>query len=347
MTTIDVDAALNEVLDHEYDPPNTPLQPVVERPAPYIAAVPVSRLFADSTYQRDLDTHRVDKMAADFQIALVGIIEVSLRDGGVCAILDGQHRWGAVKANAFGSADEDPHVPCRIHTGLTVTEEADLYHRLNTTRRSLTGWDRWVARRGAGDPAALAIEACAARNDIVIGMHAGTNVLRATKACENVVALGGIALLDEVLGLIRKTWPDDQAGFDAAIVYGLGHVLDGYTRDELDIERLVATLSGIVPRQLTARAAAVRELHKGTMDRLAAHVIVDRYNATKGGRLQPFFERVRPVSKTKTAQAKSRDQKRQQVLAWAKETNWSGRQDRVTPKLVAAYEAAHGRGENQ
>lgn len=342
---IDVDAALADVLDHEYDPTPATTAPA-ERPAPFVAALRCSNLFADPTYQRDLDTHRVDKMAAAYDVALVGIIEVSGRPDGRHAILDGQHRWAVVRTHAFASTDEDPHLPCRVHSGLTVTEEAELYHQLNTTRRQLTGWDRWVARRGAGDPDVAAIEDCAARHDVIIGMHAGPNVLRATKACEHVVDLGGIGLLDEVLEVIRGAWPDDQSGMDAAIIHGLGHVLATYDRDQLDLARLVTTLAGIVPRQLTARAAAARELHTGTRDRLAAHVIVERYNTVKGGRLAPFFDVVRPLTRSQTAKGKRETEQRERILTWARESKYAGREyhRHVSAQMRDAYETAHGRG---
>ena len=345
MTTnldIDIDSALDAVLEHDTAPAATS----PEKPEPYITALPVDQLFADHTYQRELDEYRVTKMAADFRIALVGIIEVSARPGDRYAILDGQHRWATVRDRAFDSP-VTPHVACRVHEGLTVTEEAALYHELNTTRRQLTGWDRWLARRGAGDPIVRDIEALLARHGLVVALRGGGNVFRATRTAEKIVELSGLALLDEVVGIVRAAWPDDQNGMDGQILHGLAHVLDNYNRDELDIARLTEALTGVMPRQLGARAAAVRELHKGTLDRLNAHVIVERYNTAKGPKLQPFFERVKPVSKTKTTKAKAEAEYRATALAWANETEFEGRSShrRVTPELRAAYDAHRSNAE--
>ncbi|MEJ7795547.1 MAG: DUF6551 family protein [Nocardioides sp.] len=309
---LDIDAALDDILE----PPGTADQATTrpDRPDPYVDALPVDNLFADHTYQRELDTHRVAKMATDFKIALVGIIEVSRRGPRRYAILDGQHRWATIRDVAF--SDTQPrHVACRVHLDLTIPEEAKLYAELNTTRRQLTGWDRWLARRAAHEPAVVAIEAAAHRHGYSVGMTTGPGILRATKACENVVALNGIGLLDTVLSTVKAAYGDDQAGLDAAILYSLGHIHHAYTNDELDARRLVDTLTGIVPRQLTARAAAVRELHKGTMDRLTGHVIVERYNQTKGTgrRLEPFLERVKPLSQV----AGERTRVNAQIRAWA------------------------------
>lgn len=341
-TDLDLDAALNDVLDHEYD--SAPAAAPAET-EPYIAALPVSALFADPTYQRDLDTFRVDKMADVYRVALVGIIEVSERADGRYAILDGQHRAAVVKSVAFGTPNPDPHIPCRIHTGLSVTQEAETYGQLNTTRRQLTGWDRWVARRGAQERAVLDIEQCAHRHGLVVGMQAGGNVLRATKACENVVAIGGVPLLDEVLSTVRQTWPDDQAGMDAAILLGLGLVLSSYDRDELDLARLVNTLAGVLPRQLTARASAAREIHKGALSRLAAHVIVEQYNSIKAGRVTPFLDRVKPQTKTITDKTRRKAEKRDAILFWAATSgDWVKPPKQLSRALVEAYDAAHSLG---
>lgn len=303
---------------------------------PFVAALPTTALFVDHTYQRELDPLRVERMAATFDIALVGIIEVSQRTDGRHAILDGQHRWATVRDVAFNTDDENPHVVCRVHRGLTVTQEAKLYHQLNTTRKQLTGWDRWLARRTAGEQLVLDIEACARRQSLVISMTEGTNVIRATKACENVVDLGGIQLLENVLALLRTAYPDDQAGLDAAIIQGLGHVLYAYTPDELDADRLVQSLATILPRQLTARSDAVREIHKGTRDRLTAHVIVERYNTGKGGRLQPFFDRVKPLTKTKGADAR----RNAAIREWAERAGLEPGKN-LTRRIREAYAAAH------
>lgn len=340
--SIDIDAALEDVLTHEYDTTASAEPERSEVPSPYIAALPVDQLMVDASYQRDLDEYRVNKMADTYDIALIGIIEVSARPGGKFAVLDGQHRVAAIRSVAIGTANENPHVACRIHSGLNQLAEAKLYHQLNTTRRQLTGWDRWVARRGAADQDVLDIEAAARQHGLVIGMQAGDNVLRATKACENVVALGGLSLLTETFGLIRATWPGDQAALDGAIIHGVAHVLHSYTREEIDFGRLTTALAGILPRQLTARAVAVRELHQGTKDRLTAYVIVERYNAAKGPKLQAFFERVKPLSKAKTQKARNEELERNRILTWAAESGLSVPSDRrVTKAMRAAYAEAH------
>lgn len=313
---------------------------------PYVTALPATALFADDAYQRDLDEARVGRMTRDYDPALVGIIEVSARrdpagDVTRYAILDGQHRWALVRNVADDSSA--PHLVCRVHTGLTIDEEATLYHRLNTTRKQLTGWDRWKARRSAGDPVALAIEKAATDAGYTISYRLIRGTITATKACENVYKIGGTPLLVEVLNTIRTAYRDDTDAVTAGIIHGLGHILSAYDRDELDHARLVEALAGIVPRQLNARAAAVREIHKGTTDKLTAHVIVDQYNQLRrAGQVTAFFDRVRPQTANKGTQRAADLEHAATVRAWARENGLIAPAATYVPKDVhTAYAAAH------
>ncbi len=63
---------------------------------PYLAAVRAGALFADRSYRRDVDTERAAQMAGHLDVALLGALEVSARESGGYAILDGQNRWAAV-----------------------------------------------------------------------------------------------------------------------------------------------------------------------------------------------------------------------------------------------------------
>jgi hypothetical protein len=343
-TSIDLDAALNDVLEHEYDQPDG--QPAAaDDQEPYIAALPIDALFADYTYQRALDEFRVNKMAANYKLALVGIVEVSDRGDGRYAILDGQHRWATVRNRAFDQVAA-PHLPCRVHTGLTVDQEARLYHELNTTRKQLTGWDRWLARRGAGDPVVRDIEEVLERHGLTVAIREGADFFRATRSAEKIVELGGLPLLDTVVGISRAIWPADQSALDGDLLHGLAHVVLAYDiQHELDLARLTQALAIVMPRQVGARASAARELHKGTKDRLVGHVVIETYNGTKGPRVEPFMARVRPVTKPKnTVAERNRKALNDKIRAWAVEQGLmqpGKAAGRIRKNVREAYDAAH------
>lgn len=332
--TGNLDAAVGDALDTIDDDP-TP-EPVSEKLPPYITTLPASSLFVDLSYQRPLDELRVVRMAAEYDRTLLGVLEVSERADGRFAIIDGHHRWALVR----NAEDDDAHLVCQAHRGLTPAEEARLFYELDVKRRSLTGWDRWWARHGAGDPDVLAIEAVAERHGIKIGAATRDGILRATRACEDVVALGGLDLLDNALTVILAGYGNTADALDGAQIHGVALVLHHYDRDELDVDRLVTQLQGIPPRQVKARAVALREAQKGVLPRLVACVIVDRYNSGRGRQLEPFVARVPQHSQPSRLTETGREERRRAAIReWAEQQGLPAGH-RIPKATVDAYDAA-------
>jgi hypothetical protein len=198
--------------------------------------------------------------------------------------------------------DETP-VCCRVHQGLTVEDEAKLFHAIDKGRRALSGWDRWKARRASGDPEVLAIEATVTRAGLrLVNPSSSGKVIGAvcsTIACQELVNVGGQGLLHQTLLACIAAWGERES-FERDIITGVGNVLHVYTRDELPFDRLIEGLSVALPRQIKARARARREVQKGTIPRLVAAVIVDLVNDNRRGRkaIEPFFARVPSGSRT-------------------------------------------------
>lgn len=274
---------------------------------PYIAALHCDELFADPAYQRELDEARVKKMTKEYDPTLVGVLEVSARGGSRYAIIDGQHRW-AMLTRARRDGGRAP-VVCNVHTGLTVEDEARLFYEIDAKRRRLTGWDRWNARRGSGDPAVLDIERVAAEAGLNVGPSTVDGTLRCVSACEKVVRLGGLQLLEHTLAAVTGAYGKAADGLVAEIVHGTAHVLAYYDQGELDRPRLVGAMQGIAPRQVVARAAALREVSKGEMPRLVAAVLVDAYNREPGRNVDPFPQRVPARSRVRPGKHGPEDRK--------------------------------------
>lgn len=310
---------------------------VVTRDDPYIDALRAEQLFADASYQRDLDQPRVERMISEFDRTLLGVLEVSARVEGRYAVIDGQHRWAAAQGHSGGGQ----HLVCQIHTGLSVEDEARLFYEIDRQRRNLTWWDRWRARRGAGDRQVLAIDAVLARHHLQVHPSAADGNIRATKALETIVEdLGDRSLLDSALVVLTAAFGRSFDGFDGALMHGVALVLAHYDADELDLNRLVTQLRAIAPRQLRARAAASREAHRGTLPRLCAAVIVERYNTGRGRNLEPFFSRVPSTSKAGAAFNHARKE-RGAIRRWAERNGHDLAGSRSIPPTVRrAYEEA-------
>lgn len=329
--TADLDAAILDVVDHIDE--ESPAPP----PPAYIDVVPASRMFVDRAYQRPLDDLRVALLVDKFDPTMLGVIEVSARDDGRFAIVDGQHRWALVK-EVRGA---DAPVVCNVHRGLTVADEARLFYEIDRGRRVLTGWDRWWAKRGSGDPTVLAIEKAVVAHDLTISDRGQDGCVRATKALTDIFELGGVELLDETLQIVLAAFGPAMDALDGAILYGTALLLAHYGHSELSAERLIAQMQTIAPRQLKARANLLREAQKGTMPRLVAAVLVERYNAARGSKLEPFADRVRPQTKGSNVTGAA-ERKQAAIRLWARRNGLGvNAKGHISREVVAAYHAAH------
>ncbi len=255
----------------------------VIEPDVYIAGLTVGEIFADPTYQRVCDVTRARKMAATWDRRLAGILEVSDRGEDVIpryAVMDGQHRWAAAR-----SLVDPPPLVANVHTGLSVAEEAALFDQLNRQRKQTNTWDHWKARSAAGNADVTAIEAILAERGLRVDPGPRDGNVSCTAALEKVVKLGGVHLLNDVLGLIVGAWQTRRDGLDAPIIHGLAMVLH-HLRDEIDLKRLADTLIDVMPRQVKTQAVSLREMSPGTLPVITAIVIIGLYNKKPGRKIE-------------------------------------------------------------
>jgi hypothetical protein len=116
-----------------------------------------------------------------------------------------------------------------------------------------------------------------------------------------------------VLVVLTSAFGRSFDAFDGNIMQGVAHVLNNYDASELDLDRLVVQLRDIPPRQLRARASALREAHRGTLPRLCAAVIVERYNAARGRRIEDFLVRVPELAKGGREYTRNRQERRRKA----------------------------------
>lgn len=330
--TSDLDAAVTDVLDHIDDDTSH----AAPRPKPFVTALPATALFADTAYQRQLDDLRVQRMADDFDTTLVGVLEVSDRGDGRYAILDGQHRWAAAL-----EADRSMHLVCQVHRGLTVEDEARVFYEVDVRRKALSGWDRWKARRGAGDPVVHEIESVVAGFDLTIGGTSADGVIVATRALENVWQAGGRTLLHNALFVLRDSFGSARDAYDGQLIQGAAIVVDTYDVEELDFDRLTVQLQSVAPRQLKARAQALKEAHRAEMRRLVAAVMVERYNAAKGPKLEDLLSRA-PAGGKLLSKAGRRHRQLDAIRRWALRNGIPCKtKARIAQSVIDAYTDAH------
>lgn len=249
----------------------------------YIAALYAREIFADASYQRDVDPRRVQKMADDWDSRLVGILEVSDRGEAHApryAVIDGQHRWAAAQLMNDGRP-----LVANVHAGLTIADEAALFDKLNRQRKQTGTWDHWRARRIAGDEQVVVIEEVVRRNGLRTEMSPSDGAVACVAALEKIVKLGGVELLHNTLSLIVEIWGDRREGLDAAMIHGLALVLWYLESAPLDLTRLGDALLDTTPRQIKMNAATLADLTQGSGPVRTAIAIMTLYNKRPGRRI--------------------------------------------------------------
>ena len=104
------------------------------------------------SYQRELNIHRVRKIAAAFDPRLLNPPKVSYRSGRYY-VFDGQHTIAVLKLLNGG---KDLMVRCIVYTGMTESEEALLFAQQTGESARLTPGDKIRAMIYGGDPECMA-----------------------------------------------------------------------------------------------------------------------------------------------------------------------------------------------
>lgn len=242
----------------------------------YVTTLAVGEIFADRTYQRECDVTRARKMAHSWDRRLAGIVEVSDRGEDSSprfAIIDGQHRWAAAK-----SLINPPQLVANVHEGLTVEQEAQLFDKLNRQRKQPTTWDHWKARRASGDEFVQAVEATVERVGLTVSPNPKDGNVRCIGALEKIAkSTGGQPLLKDALQVIHDTWGTQFDAYDAPLVSGMAVVLTAFG-ERVDWEILIDGLIDLPPRRIKYLAQSKRDTTSGSLTKLAALTIIDRYN---------------------------------------------------------------------
>jgi hypothetical protein len=194
--------------------------------------MPVDTLVIDERYQRPVDEKRVEKIAANFDTRLFGVLEVNQRNG-KAAVFDGQHRLAAARLKGLDK------VPCMVHTDLGPQDEAVLFVKLQQERKKIHPVEQFKARVFAGDEDADEIEQIVSACGFIVaarsGAHAGRqHAIASIRALERAHRVGN---LNETLELLGSLWFGDDKSTEGKLIEGLSMLEEGYGH-RLDIEAL-------------------------------------------------------------------------------------------------------------
>jgi hypothetical protein len=264
--------------------------------APMLQWLPIDKLVVDPAYQRDIrqDGHsNVRRIAENFCWSKFATIIVSPVEGGLFAVVDGQHRTTAALLAGIEL------VPCQVIVA-TQAEQAAAFHAINGTLTKVTQMQLHAAAVAAGDPAALRLKA--------VCQSAGVELLRFTPSAADMKpgqtrAVGTIGTCvrgcgDDVviaaLKCVTQTANRETAGIlQATVVRALCDLLKGSPEligagealfeafDDIDIEEHLEaartqrkvkgeTTATVLTRRILNRLGKTRQLASLLKERAAA-----------------------------------------------------------------------------
>ena len=230
---------------------------------------------------------RVNKMAAEWDINKVGTITVSKRADGALFVPDGAHRIAA--AREVGVRE----LPAVIHTGLSHSQEAELFVGLNTFNAP-SSISVFMGRVERGDDDAKEIRELILGHGWRIRQTSEEGCISAISAVESVYRNAAGTLPDDrhpeilswVLDTATAAWGHDRDAAHGAILKGLAQLIGRFGSD-IDTKKLVSEMAQTTPKRILGHASSLRDAMGGTIPAHVAKVLVGMHNNKKRTRLLP------------------------------------------------------------
>lgn len=233
--------------------------------------------------QRELSEAWVDEILSDWHAEQVGYLDVSFRDG-VYWIVDGQHRHAALMRKYPN--EEGVRVMARVYRGLTETEEAELFLKLNNQLK-ISAMDKFDKSVVAGRTAEVEVNEIVKAAGMQVAQGTKSGHLQAVGTLVHIYQDHGSVVLKDTLNVLVNSFGD--TGIFAGLLRGMSSFLARYP--EADQVRLIEKLSSLRGGMNALRTRS-ELLHKQTgrpKQQCVSAVIVDVYNAGKGGKKLPAW----------------------------------------------------------
>lgn len=253
---------------------------------PDILSIKLEDIRIDVRYQREPTTSRAKDIAKSFDERVAGRLTVNMRDDGTLWLLDGQHRFLAMKIKGIKEWG------CDVLYGLTIEEEAKLFAQKNNLTRTATILERHHAKVIYKDPTAIAI------NDILhsIGLHvpkkSGVNTDGAVAAVGRLYELyssiesGGLL---KILTLLKITWGTRPKTYSESMISAVEMIMRRHP-DQFREDRFIKQLSKLEPYVLMARAASLGGLEGCGANQAMYKIFVREYNRNLGAGAKLFMK---------------------------------------------------------
>lgn len=248
-----------------------------------IAEVPLVKMRVSTSAQRDLRPSRVDHLLKEFDLDDFGLVVVNQRDSHFW-IIDGQHRIEALKQ--WLGDWEGQVVNCRVYSGMTEQQEAEMFDRLNN-QLTVQNFDKFKVRVTAGRQTEVAVKKVVEKAGLKVA-RSGDNAIGAVATLVKVYDRAGADTLSRALKIAHASFGDP--GMSASVIDGMGHLCERYNgslNDGKAIERLGQLRGGI--GALISRADLLKKQTRQPMPQCIAAAVVDILNSSRGGTKLPSW----------------------------------------------------------
>lgn len=247
-----------------------------------LRVLPTSKLISGLGYQRPVVASEVNHLVKKWDNSLLDPLTVSFRDGHFY-VVDGQHRVSALRKI---NNDEDVLVLCRIYTGLTYEQEAELCVKLDRAKKRMSLAQSTHAMLESGsDPRLKQIKRLLNFEGFVWALgkkKGGDYEVTITQAVIRAYDLLGTEAFRHMMWLFENTWHGDPSSLCSAMFAGMALFVKTY-EIEVNDYTFVQRLSTVAPEEIVRRSKADFSTNNTALR--CARVLLDKYNCgRRGGR---------------------------------------------------------------
>lgn len=195
---------------------------------PYTTTVSILDLEIEGLeYQRDLNVKRAEDMADNWKPSLYEPLQIAQDSTtGKFYVVDGQHRWNAMKQQ-FDSGDTSfEKIEVRLHEETTPAERAWLFLNYQSERKDINQITRFRVGITAGYPECVEVKEVLDELGLVYTGNSA-HAVRSTNGLLKIHKLGHKSLVKATLVLLDATWGTKygNARFQGDILQGVGMFL--------------------------------------------------------------------------------------------------------------------------
>lgn len=243
------------------------------------------RLTSGLAYQRPVNPKEVDRLIREWDDRLFDPIIVSFREGKFY-VVDGQHRIAALRKMNNGNG---VMVKCKVYSGLTYEQEADLCYKLDKAKKRLSLSQSTNALAESGTDAEVAeVKRLVESGGFVWALgksHGKTGEIVSTRALMNAYRQLTAPTFSRMLSLMWGAWQGDPRSLTASVISGMALFVKTYGT-ELDDKAFVKRLSAVDPDEINRRGRADFSTNNAALR--FARVLLEKYNGQRGGKKLPY-----------------------------------------------------------